>query len=94
MTSINVTSFRKVISEFQEDSVKFSTQQKSDPLFPSERSSEASGRPLVSRRLCQLSVASVRTSRQHIWTLFNVREESKFPLQTWIGKDSLQPSGR
>jgi hypothetical protein len=42
----------------------------------------------------KLSVASVQTSGQHVQTLFNVREESSFPLQTRIGKDSLQPSGR
>jgi hypothetical protein len=35
----------------------------------------------------KLSVASVRT-------LFSVRKKFNFPLQTWIGKDSLQPSGR
>jgi hypothetical protein len=33
MTSFSVTSFKKAISEFQEDSVKFPTQQKSNPLF-------------------------------------------------------------
>jgi hypothetical protein len=59
MTSFNVISFKKTISEFQKDSVKFPTQQKPDPLFPSERSSEVSGRPLVSRRFYQSSVASI-----------------------------------
>jgi hypothetical protein len=50
MTSFSVISFKKANSEFQEDSTKFPTQQKSDPLFQSGRSSEASGRPPVSRR--------------------------------------------
>jgi hypothetical protein len=50
MTSFSVTSFKKAISEFQEDSVKFPTQQKLDPLFSSRLSSEAFGRPPVSRR--------------------------------------------
>jgi hypothetical protein len=44
MTSFNVICLKKEIIEFQEDSAKFPTQQKSDPLFPSGRSSEASGR--------------------------------------------------
>jgi hypothetical protein len=50
MTSLSVTSIKKAISDFKKDSAKFPTQQKSDPLFPSGRSSEASGRPPVSRR--------------------------------------------
>jgi hypothetical protein len=49
MTSFSVTSIKKAISEFQKDSAKFPTQQKSDPLFPS-------GRPPVSIRFWQLSV--------------------------------------
>jgi hypothetical protein len=43
MTSFNVTSFKKVISKFEEDSVQIPTQQKSDPLFLSGRPSKASG---------------------------------------------------
>jgi hypothetical protein len=35
MSSFSVTSFKKAILEFQEDSVQIPTQQKSDPLFPS-----------------------------------------------------------
>jgi hypothetical protein len=50
MTSFSITIFKKAISEFQEDSAKFPTQQKSDPLFLSGQSSEAPRRPLVSRR--------------------------------------------
>jgi hypothetical protein len=50
MTSFSVTSFKKAISEFQEDSTKFPTQQNSDPLFSSGQSSEASERPPVARR--------------------------------------------
>jgi hypothetical protein len=49
-------SFIKAISEFQEDSAKFPTQQKSDPLFLFGRSSEASGHPPKSRRFLQLNV--------------------------------------
>jgi hypothetical protein len=37
MTSFSVTSFKKAISVFQEDSVQIPTQQKSDPLFSSEQ---------------------------------------------------------
>jgi hypothetical protein len=86
MMSFSVTSFKKAISEFQEDSVKFSTQQKSDPLFMSGRSSEAYRRPPVSRRFFQFNVAYVRTSGQHVQTLFSFREESRFQFQTQIGK--------
>jgi hypothetical protein len=50
MTSFSVTSFKKAISEFQEDSTKLTTQQKSNPLFPFGRASEVFGRPHVSRR--------------------------------------------
>jgi hypothetical protein len=50
MTSFSVTSIKKAISEFQEDSAQFTTQQKSDPLFPSGWASEVFGRPSVSRR--------------------------------------------
>jgi hypothetical protein len=50
MTSFSVTSFKKAILEFQEDFAKFPTQQKSDLLFPSRQSSEASRRPPVTRR--------------------------------------------
>jgi hypothetical protein len=49
MTSFNVTCFKKAISEIQEDSVQIPTQQKSDPLFLSERPIYVSGRSLVSR---------------------------------------------
>jgi hypothetical protein len=51
MTNFSVTSFKKTISEFQEDSAKFPIQQKLDPLF-------LSGHPSMSRRFCQLSVHS------------------------------------
>jgi hypothetical protein len=43
MTSFSVTSIKKAISEFQEDSAQFTTQQKSDPLFPSGWASEVFG---------------------------------------------------
>jgi hypothetical protein len=39
MTIISVTSFKKAISGFQEDSTQFTTQQKSDPYLPSRRPS-------------------------------------------------------
>jgi hypothetical protein len=48
MTSFNVTSLKKVTSEFQEDSVQIPTQQKLNPLFPSEWPGKASGRSSVS----------------------------------------------
>jgi hypothetical protein len=64
MTSFSVTSFKKAISDFQEDSAKFPTQQKLDLLFLSGWSSEVSGCPLVSKILTAQR-ASVRTSVQH-----------------------------
>jgi hypothetical protein len=56
MTSFNVITFKNAISEFQEDSAKFSTQQKSDPLFPSGRPSEALDALLCREDFEQLSV--------------------------------------
>jgi hypothetical protein len=50
MTSFSVTSFKKAISEFQEDFAQFSTKKKLDPLLPLVRSTEASGCPYVLRR--------------------------------------------
>jgi hypothetical protein len=48
MTIFSVTSFKKIISEFQEDYVHIPTQQKSNPLFPFGRPSKASGRSSAS----------------------------------------------
>jgi hypothetical protein len=56
MTSFCVTSFKKVILEFKEDSVQIPTQQKSDPLFPSRQPSKASRRSSVSN-ICPDDVA-------------------------------------
>jgi hypothetical protein len=56
MTSFSVTSIKKAILKFQEDSVPFPTQQKSDPLFLSGRACEASRHRYVLRRFGQLSV--------------------------------------
>jgi hypothetical protein len=89
MTSLVSQASRTQFQKFQEDSAQLTTQQKLDPLFSFGWSSDASGRPPDSDKL---SVASVQTSWQHVRTLFSVRKESSFPLQTRIGKDSLQPS--
>jgi hypothetical protein len=51
------------------------------------RSMFQSGRPChASRRFEQFKVASVQTSMQYVQTLFRVREDSNFPLQTRSGK--------
>jgi hypothetical protein len=43
----------------------------------------------------QFQVASVRTSWQHVQTLFRVRKYSSFPLQTRIGKTvCIRPDDR
>jgi len=76
MTSFSITSFKKAVSEFQEDSTQFPTQQKSNPLFPSERACEASGQPSVLRRFCELNIHSSGRQGNTIQTLFSVREES------------------
>jgi hypothetical protein len=56
MTSFNVTSIKKAILEFSEDSAQFTTQQKLDPLFPSERTRDTSGHPSVFEKIFQLSM--------------------------------------
>jgi hypothetical protein len=85
MTSFNIISFKKAISEFQEDSAQFPTQQKSNPLFPSGWACEASGRPSVLRRFYQLNMhPSGRSS------VFEKNLES-FANTDW--EDSLQSSG-
>jgi hypothetical protein len=86
MTSFSVTSFKKGILEFQKDSIKFPTQQKSNPLFPSGQSSEVFGCPPVPRRFWQLNVHPSGRQGNIVRTLFSVREESRFPLQTRTGK--------
>jgi len=43
----------------------------------------------------QLQVASIRTSWEHIWTLFRLQKDSSFPLQTRIGKTTcIRPDDR
>jgi hypothetical protein len=89
MTSFNVTSIKKAISEFQEDFAQLTTQQKSEPLFPSERTRDMSVRPSVLRRFWTAQHSSMHSSGQQgntVRTLVNVWEESRFPLQTRIRK--------
>jgi hypothetical protein len=80
MISSSVTSFKKAISVFKEDSMQISTQKSRilslhpDGLvmcLEAYQCREASE---------QLQVASVRTSWQHVRILFRVREDSSFPL--------------
>jgi hypothetical protein len=66
----------------------FELNKKLDPLFSSRRSMKRPDALLSLEDSNKLRVASVRTSRQDVRTLFIVREESSFPLQTRIGKDS------
>jgi len=56
MISFSVTSFKKVISEFLEDSVQIPTQQKLDHLILFRRPNKASGRSAVSN-ICPNDVA-------------------------------------
>jgi hypothetical protein len=66
---------RRQFQKLQEDSAQLTTLQKSDPFFPYGLSCVASGCPPM--------------LGQHDQTLFSVQEDSNFPLQTGIGKDSL-----
>jgi hypothetical protein len=86
MISFSVTSIKKAISEFQEDSMQLTTQQKSNPLFSSERASEASKRPSVWRRFYIALHASVRTRRQHRPDTSQCSRRIRNPLQTRIEK--------
>jgi hypothetical protein len=52
----------KYFSVFKNESVQVPSQKKADPLFPSGRPSDTSGRPLVSRRFSMLQRTSVRTT--------------------------------
>jgi hypothetical protein len=77
-----------VLQEVQRRFCVDSKSEKSDPKLPSGRPSHASGRSSVSRSFEQFKVASVRTSRQCIWTLISVRQVNEFPSQTQIWEDS------
>jgi hypothetical protein len=80
-------------SMFKEDFVQFPSKMKSDPKLPSGRPSHESGRPLVSRRFKLFKLASVRTSQQHIQTLFRVPEESSIQVHPsgWLGNTVRTP---
>jgi hypothetical protein len=86
MTSFSVTSFKKAISNFQEDFVQIPTQKKSDPCFRSDDPVMRPNAHQCQEASEQLQFASVRTSWQDVRTLFRVREDFSFPLQTRIGK--------
>jgi hypothetical protein len=95
MTSFSVTSIKKIISEFQEDSTQFPTQQKSNPLFPSGRTRDTSKRPSISRRFCTTQHASVRMARQHRPDDIQCSREIQISLQTQIGKTACnRPNAR
>jgi len=59
MASISVTSIKKAISRFQEDSAQFTTQQKLVPLLSFGRSREMSGHPSVFEEILNCSVGTV-----------------------------------
>jgi hypothetical protein len=84
MTSSSVTSCKKAISVFKE-SVQIPSQKSRILCFcpDAHQCREASE---------QFQVASIWTSWQHIQTLFRVREDSCFPLQTQIGKTACTRS--
>jgi hypothetical protein len=86
MTSFSVTSIKKAISKFLEDSVQLTTQQKLDPLFPSGWASEASGHLSVSRRFCQLSMQSSGRHGNTVQTIFSFQEESRVLCKHRVGR--------
>jgi hypothetical protein len=59
MTSISVTSIKKEISGFQEDSAQFTTQQKSVLLLPSGQPKETSECPSVFEKILDSSADTV-----------------------------------
>jgi hypothetical protein len=93
MTSFNIPRIKMAISEFQEDSTQFPTQQKSNPLFPPGRSSEAFEHPSMSRRFCQLNMHPFGRQGNIVRTLFSVLEESRVLSDTdW--EEGLKLFGR
>jgi hypothetical protein len=96
MTIFSVTSIKKAISEFQEDSTQFPTQQKSDPLFPSGWTKDTSGRLSVFEKILNSSAfqrASVQMTRQHHQYAIQCSRRIRdfFADTNW--EDSLQLSG-
>jgi hypothetical protein len=94
MTSSVSQASRMQFQKFQEDFAQLTSQKSRIPCFRPDG-------PIIHPDVLQcledsdkLSVASIRTSGQHFRALYKVRDDSSFPLQTRIGKDSLQPSGR
>jgi len=98
MTSFSVISLKKAISEFQEDSTQFTTQQKSDPLFPSGWTRGTSGHPSMFKKILNSSAfrhASIRTARQHRPNTIQRSRRIQIPLQTQIGKTACnRPDAR
>jgi hypothetical protein len=86
MTSFSVTSFKNVISEFQEDSIQIPTQKSPILCFHLDGLVMRLDAYKCQEASEQLQVTSVRTSWQHVRMLFRVREDSNFHLQTRIGK--------
>jgi hypothetical protein len=93
MTSFSITSFKKAISEFQEDFAKFPTQQKSNPLF--SRSDDPVKH--LDALLCREYFDSpecirpdVRATPSRRSSKFKKNPDS-FAYTDW--KNSLQPSG-
>lgn len=86
MTSSVSQASRRQFQKLQEDSAQFTTQQKWDPLFLFGRLRDTFGRPFVSRRFCQHIKHPSGLQGNTVRTLSSVREESKLPFQTRIGK--------
>jgi hypothetical protein len=69
---------------FRSDAHQSSNIHPDDEIFPSRL-------PSVSRSFELFQVASIRTSQQHVRTLFSVRQVKGFPFQTQIWEDSCNP---
>jgi hypothetical protein len=82
MTSCSVTSFKKAISSVQGRLCSISKSEQLNPKLPymSGRGGNNVRTPSVSRSFEQCKVATVRTTWQHVRTLFRVREDSSIQV--------------
>jgi len=83
---MSVMCFKKILCGFQDSDNCLDFHQSSD-IRPDDMVI-LSELPSVSRSFEVFKVASVRTSQQHVWTPFSVRQVKGFPSYTQIWEDS------
>jgi hypothetical protein len=94
--------FKKTLCRIQDSEVQISCIRPNDVVFRPDAHQSSnirlddeiflSGLPYVSRSIELFQVTSVRTSQQHIRTLFSVQKVEGFPFQTQIREDSCNRS--